>query len=237
MLQLLMEAHKLENSGQNIKKPLTHEEMLAQAIVFYFAGYEPVSALMCFVSYELGINPNIQSRLRAEIQEVSNELNGDITYDALMNMKYLDMVILESLRKWPTAVAVDRMCTKSYTIPAESPQEKTLHIEKGTIIWLPIYALHHDPENFPDPSKFDPERFNKENVSKIKPYTYMPYGSGPRKCIGARLSILEVKLIIFQILKHYQIIPISKTVVPLVLCRKSFNATAEGGFWFGLKRL
>jgi cytochrome P450 len=80
---------------------------------------------------------------------------------------------------YPAIPMTDRKCTKSFKIP-----ELELKIEPGTVISLPIYALHHDPEYFPDPERFNPERFSEENKHKIQPFTNIPFGVGPRNCIG-----------------------------------------------------
>jgi cytochrome P450 family 9 len=109
-------------------------------------------------------------------------------------------------------------------------------LEKNAVVWLPIYALHRDPKYFPEPDRFDPERFNDENKSKIIPYSYIPFGSGPRNCIGSRFALLETKVLFFHILLHFEIVPVAKTQIPLHLNRKSFTMTAENGFWLGLKR-
>ncbi|XP_074042642.1 cytochrome P450 9e2-like isoform X2 [Leptinotarsa decemlineata] len=144
---------------------------------------------------------------------------------------------LESLRKWPSTVSTDRVCTKPYTIEAMNADEKPLHIEKGISLMIPIVGIHRDPKYYPDPERFDPERFNDENKGKIDPFTYMPFGLGPRNCIGSRFALLETKLLFFHLLSHFELVPVEKTQVPLKLSRKTFNLTAEKGFWLGLKRL
>lgn len=85
----------------------------------------------------------------------------------------------ETLRVYPPAGASDRKCTKDYKLPGTE-----LIVKKGQGLLVPIYAMQHDPEYFPEPEKFNPERFSKENEGNIVPYTYIPFGSGPRNCIG-----------------------------------------------------
>jgi cytochrome P450 family 6 len=79
----------------------------------------------------------------------------------------------------PTVPLLDRMCCKNVDF-----HNHGIQIEEGTAILIPVYGLHYDPDYFPDPDKFDPERFSEKNKSKIKPFTYLPFGEGPRNCIG-----------------------------------------------------
>lgn len=87
--------------------------------------------------------------------------------------------VLETLRKYPPLPYVNRKCVENYTVP-----DTTIEIENGTLLFLSILGLHRDPDYFPDPEKFDPERFSSENRDRILPFTYMPFGEGPRVCIG-----------------------------------------------------
>jgi cytochrome P450 len=89
------------------------------------------------------------------------------------------MIISEVLRMHPVAPMVDRQCCNNITFP-----EFGLTLEKGASVLIPVRGLHFDPEYFPDPYKFDPERFSDENKQNIRPYTYLPFGEGPRNCIG-----------------------------------------------------
>ncbi|XP_028141060.1 cytochrome P450 9e2 [Diabrotica virgifera virgifera] len=216
---------------------MTDLDICAQALIFFFAGFETVSSTMCFVAHELACNPDVQSRLRDEIRETLDQCNGKVTYEAMLKMKYLDMVISESMRKWPAVIAVDRICTKPYTLEPATLDEKPLHLDKGTIIWFPIYGLHRDPKHYPDPERFDPERFSDENKGNINPYAYLPFGVGPRNCIGSRFALLEMKVLFFHLLANFEIVPGPKTEIPLRICKKQFGLTAENGFWFNLKKL
>lgn len=85
----------------------------------------------------------------------------------------------ETLRKYPPVPTLNRECSIDYTIP-----DTDIVIEKGTRVLIPAYGLHHDPDYFPDPDKFDPDRFSEENKGKIPSYAYLPFGDGPRNCIG-----------------------------------------------------
>ncbi len=128
-------------------------------------------------------NPEIQEELYREVSEVSTALNGkQVTYVALHKMKFLDMVVSETLRIQPPAPQIDRCCSKDYTM--DLGNGKSLEIKKDEVIFLPFYLLHHDPKYFHNPEEFNPYRFSDENKDSIIPGSYLPFGLGPRACIG-----------------------------------------------------
>ncbi|KAF2901229.1 hypothetical protein ILUMI_04957, partial [Ignelater luminosus] len=254
MIHLLLEArknhseyNKQNNLGLGIKdldlsqihrRPkidITDTDLTAQALVFFIAGFHTASTLMSFISYELALNPDIQERLREEIDRYAEDCNEDVTYETLLGMKYLDMVVSETLRKWPPLEITNRQSVRNFTIEPKFPGESPVHIDADTSCWIPIYPIQRDPEYFPNPDTFDPERFNDENKKNIKPFTYLPFGTGPRKCIGIRFALLETKLIIFELLRKYEIIPVEQTQIPLVLLKGGLNMVTEKGIWLGFK--
>ncbi|KAB0793181.1 hypothetical protein PPYR_12801 [Photinus pyralis] len=214
---------------------LTDDDVTAQALIFFFAGFESVATLMCFTVYELAADPFVQQKLQMEIDNVLKESDGTLTYESLLKMEYLDMVISEALRKWPIAVATDRVCVKPYTIQPEREGEKPLRLEKGDVISILMYGMHRDAALFPDPDRFDPERFNRENKKNIGPYTYIPFGVGPRSCIANRFALLEIKILIFNLLQHFEVVVVDKSDIPIKLSPKQFTLNAKNGFWFGFK--
>ncbi|KAL1509590.1 hypothetical protein ABEB36_004301 [Hypothenemus hampei] len=218
-------------------KYLSDDDITAQALIFFFAGFDTISTALCYGSHELAMHKNIQDKLREEIRQTHKLNNGKLTYENLLKMKYMDMVFSEVLRKWPPGFVVDRLCTKQYTIEPKYSDESSVTLKVGDTIWIPIYGLHRDPNYYPDPDKFDPERFSDENKDEIKPYTYLPFGSGPRNCIGSRFAILEAKCLLYNLLLNFEIVPIKKTRYCLKFAKAFFQNTVEGGFWLGLKRL
>lgn len=143
---------------------------------------------MRFLCYELAINPDVQQKLQSEIDNVFN--SDKLSYENLLKMKYLDMVVCESLRKWSPAPILGRKCTKSFEIKPKTSEEKSLELKPGDVVWIPVHGLHYDPKVYPDPSRFDPERFNDENKSKINPLHFIPFGAGPRNCIGKGIFLI-----------------------------------------------
>lgn len=102
-----------------------------------------------------------------------------MTPSILYTQKEIINLLPEALRMYPPGVTISRTCTKNYTVPGSD-----VVIEVGTNVHVPVYALHHDPQYFPQPEKFDPERFNEEESKRRPNYTYLPFGDGPRQCIG-----------------------------------------------------
>lgn len=218
------------------KTEMTEDVMAAQVVIFFLAGFDTISTMMSFLCYELAVHPEIQKKLIEEIDATRKANKGGLTYDELNKMKYMDMVITESMRKNPPVIAIDRVCTKAYTIKPERPGEVPVHLKPGDMVWLPMTGIHHNEEYFPNPSKFDPERFSDENKSSINPYAYIPFGSGPRNCIGSRFALMECKTLIFHILSKFELTVIKKTTIPMKLAKGNFNPFIEGGFWVGFQR-
>ncbi|XP_017776438.1 PREDICTED: cytochrome P450 9e2-like isoform X2 [Nicrophorus vespilloides] len=221
---------------KKVKDAITDDDITAQALIFFFAGFDTVATFMVLMAYELAVNPDIQERLQNEIDAVLEENDGKITYESINKMKYLDMVTSETLRKWPVAIGMDRVCVKTYTIPAVLPDEVPVTIQVGDVISVPVYGIHMDPKYYPNPVKFDPERFNDENKVNIKSQMYMPFGSGPRNCIGSRFALLEAKVVFVSLLSKFNIVPTEKSEIPLKLSNAGFSFNSKKGFWFALKQ-
>lgn len=188
---------------------------------------------MTFLLLELAINPDIQERLRQEIEEHYQSNDGKLDYEKVNEMKYLDMVVSEALRKWPPAQGLDRLCVKDYNMGKPNEKsKKDFIIKKGTSLTIPTWSLHRDPDHFPNPTKFDPERFSDENKHNVKPFTYLPFGVGPRNCIGSRFALTEVKVMVFEVIRRFELSPAPQTIVPPRFDLKSaFVPRLEGGAW------
>ncbi|XP_072397509.1 cytochrome P450 9e2-like [Diabrotica undecimpunctata] len=239
MIHLLLEARKemAQKAGKTAIQKLSNIDIAAQAMLYYLAGFDSVSTTMCFMGYELALNPDIQKRLRAEVEETLKKCNGKVTYEEVGNMKYMDMVLSETLRKWTVPAPVDRVCTKPYTIPPVNPDEKPIHLQKGSVIWFPAFAFHRDPNIYSNPEQFDPERFNDENKDKINPCAYLPFGVGPRSCIGFRFGRLEIKVVFIYLLANFELTPCAKTQIPIKLAKNQFGLAYVNNFWVNLKRV
>uniref|UniRef100_A0A2A4JJD6 unspecific monooxygenase n=1 Tax=Heliothis virescens TaxID=7102 RepID=A0A2A4JJD6_HELVI len=219
-----------------IKREWSDDDLTAQAVLFFLAGYETISSAMAFLIYELAVHPEVQEKLANEIKEHDAKNGGKFDFNSIQNMPYLDMVLSEVLRLWPPAIGLGRECTKDYNLGKPNDKaDKDYILRKGDALVIPAWSFHHDPEYFPDPYKFDPERFSEENKHKIKPFSYMPFGLGPRNCIGSRFALCEVKVMTYQLIQQMELSPCEKTCIPVVLSKDTFNLKAEGGNYIRFK--
>jgi len=227
MIQLMMET-KNKDSGPEFDI----DEMTAQAFVFFLAGFDSLSSAMCFMTYHVGVNPDVQSKLKEEIDDVLRQTNSKPTYDVIKRMKYLDAVVNESLRLYPIASLLDRKCVKETELPPATPNGKPITLKPGDYIWFLTSGLHYDPKYYPHPDKFVPNRFLNGDVDNS---VYMPFGIGPRLCIGNRFALMEAKIMLFYLLWHCYLEPDVKTKIPMVLNKKTIATMADGGFWLKLR--
>lgn len=130
-------------------------------------------------------------------------------------------IFSEALRKYPPAVSVQRVAKEHYPVP-----NTEIVIEKGTSVIIPIYGIHHDPEIYPEPEKYDPDRFAPDRVAKRHQFSFLPFGEGPRVCIGARFAVVEVKIALAKILMNFEFqLDQTKTSVPLKISPSSLILT------------
>nr|XP_060508746.1 cytochrome P450 3A12-like [Panthera onca] len=142
-------------NSQNSKETDTHKalsdlELVAQSVIFIFAGYEPTSTSLSFLVYELATHPDVQQKLQEEI-DATFPNKAPPTYDALVQMEYLDMVLNETLRLYPIAGRLERVCKRDVEISG-------VFIPKGTVVMVPTFTLHRDLDLWPEPEEFHPER-------------------------------------------------------------------------------
>ncbi|XP_040830886.1 cytochrome P450 3A6-like isoform X1 [Ochotona curzoniae] len=207
LLQLMINC---QNSKEvDSYKALTDTELLAQSIIFLSAGYETTSNALSFIMYLLATHSDVQQKLQQEVDSAFSN-KAFVTYDVIMQMEYLDMVVNETLRLYPIASRFERVCKKDFEING-------VFIPKGTVVVIPVYALHYDPKLWPEPYEFHPERFNKKNKGNINPYIYLPFGAGPRNCIGMRFALMNMKLALVRLMQNFSFKPCKETQIPLKL--------------------
>ncbi|KAJ8270166.1 hypothetical protein GJAV_G00111070 [Gymnothorax javanicus] len=197
------------DKNENQLKGLTRSEILSTSAMFLAAGHETTTKSILFLVYNLATNPNVMKKLQDEIDAVFPD-KASVTYEQLVQIEYLDMVLNESMRRYPIALRVERFCTETVVVNGVT-------IPKGFVVVIPVYALHHDSEYWPEPECFDPERFSQENKARIDPYAFLPFGAGPRNCIGMRFALILMKLAIVRVLQNFSLAICPETEIPLKL--------------------
>ncbi|XP_055886970.1 cytochrome P450 3A24-like isoform X1 [Biomphalaria glabrata] len=217
-LDLLMNAETEE--GQTSGKDLTRSEIHGQALAFILAGYDTVSTVMSFTLFFLAMNPECCQKAQAEVDAKCGKEFPD--YDKVQSLAYLDMCLNEAMRLVPPGILINRVCVQDTDIQG-------VHFPKDMIVIIPVYAFYTDPDIFPEPETFDPERFSPENKSARHPYAHLPFGQGPRKCIGMRLALLELKIVMAAILQRFTPVPCSRSVYPIKLSK--MQPKAQDDLW------
>ncbi|XP_021704701.1 probable cytochrome P450 6g2 isoform X1 [Aedes aegypti] len=223
--------------GVEEKIPLKGDILVAQAVTFYMASFETTSSVLSFTLYELTKNPEIQQRLREEIHNCIKKYGRDLPYECLVNeMPYLGMVISEAARLYPVLPFIERQCS----LPAGATGYKLDPFHNFVVpnkmpVLVPIYAIHRDPKYFPDPLRFDPDRFSKDNADSIVPCSYMPFGVGPRTCLGSHFGTLQVKVAITRLLSKYRILRSESTPETLTYRKNAFTLHSNEGLYADLE--
>nr|QEG78945.1 CYP6BH5 [Phaedon cochleariae] len=201
---------QLKNSGQQI----TVEDIIGQSFIFFAAGFETSSTTITMTLFELAQNQEAQDRVREEVINCLEKDNNDPTYETIMEMKYLGLAVDETLRLWPPVTTLTRVCVQDYKYPGGD-----FSVEKGRTVIIPVLGLHRDPDYFPDPLKWNPDRFADKNQKSV---AYFPFGDGPRNCIGMRFGLMQVKLGLAILLKNYKVFPSPATETPLEIDPDTF---------------
>ncbi|XP_054922613.2 cytochrome P450 3A19-like [Dermacentor andersoni] len=199
-----------KSNGAPNSKVLTEDEALAQCVLFFVGGQETTASTVAFAAHLLATHPEAQDRLRREVDDCISTHGEEPSMDVVSKLKYLQCVVSETLRLYPSAPRLERSALEDYVLG-----ETGIKLPKGCTVIVPVYALHRDPEYFPEPDAFKPERFSDENIGSIRPYTYLPFGAGPRNCIGMRLGLHAVKVALLHSIHKVQFVRTEKTQVPL----------------------
>lgn len=229
-----------DGEGADCKKNLNDEEelqitddlILANVYIFYVGGFSTTAVTLGYVFYELALNSDVQTKLRDEINETIDDYDGVGNYQAFCKIKYLDMIIYETMRLHSTVPFTYRECDEAYQIP-----DSSIVIPKGTRVTIPIHSIHNDADYYPEPDKFIPERFSDEEKAGRPPYTFLAFGAGPRICVAWKLAMLEMKLCLFRIIPKYKFSICPKTIVPIRLKPRSILHAANHDITLSVTKL
>lgn len=184
--------------GKLIVTPgMTDDLIRDQLLTMLIAGHDTSTALLAWVLYLLGKHPDVYARTQDEVNDVLGATNDPIRLDQLERLTYLDQVIKETLRLYPPIHVGNRRALTDV-------QVQGYQVQAGTRVMYSIYLTHRDTRHWPAPERFDPDRFGKDN-DKRPPFAYVPFGGGPRICIGAAYAQVEAKIVLARLLQTYDL--------------------------------
>lgn len=191
--------YSIENEGS-----ISDDDIREEVDTFMFEGHDTTAVAICWTLYMMGLHQDHQRKVHEELDSVlGTHAEKDVTTEHMKELQYLDCVIKECQRLFPSVPIIGRESLEDfklgdYTIP------------KGTTIDVFIYALHRDPKVFPDPERFDPMRFLPENISKRHSHAFIPFSAGSRNCIGQRFAAMELKIVISTILHNFTVVALDQ---------------------------
>ncbi|XP_062991790.1 cytochrome P450 4V2-like isoform X1 [Elgaria multicarinata webbii] len=217
----------LLNATDEAGKKLSYLDIREEVDTFMFEGHDTTSAAMTWTIYLLARYPEVQRKVHNELDEILGDADHHVTLDELKKLRYLECVIKEALRLFPSVPFFARTLSEDCCIGGHK-------VCKGLDVIIIPYALHRDPDTFPEPEEFRPERFFPENLAGRNPYAYIPFSAGPRNCIGQRFAQIEEKTVLATILRHFCVETTQKReelypVGELIL-------RPNNGIWIQLKR-
>jgi cytochrome P450 len=189
LLQMLLDA-RYEDTGEGMNE----KQLLDETLILFVAGHETSANALTWTWYLLSQHPEAVVKIRREIVEKIGDRPPE--FADLPKLEYLTQVIEESMRLYPPAWITDR-------VAVDDDQYNGIDIPKGIAVVTYIYGAHHSPDYWPEPEKFIPERFSKENKKKQAPFSYLPFGGGPRLCIGNNFAMMEMQLALARLVPRY----------------------------------
>ena len=192
LLQMLLDA-RYEDTGQ----PMTPTQVLDEALILLIAGHETSANALTWLLYLLAKNPAEQAAIQAECAAAGLAAAAP-TFDDLPRLPRALWAVQEAMRLYPPAWMVDR-------VALADDDYQGLRIPKGTLFSLYLHGLHHDPKRWAQPEEFRPARFAPAAAAAVVPFSYAPFGGGPRLCVGMQFALTEMQLVTLEILRQFTV--------------------------------
>lgn len=184
----------LSSKYEDTNEGMTDKQLLDESLILFVAGHETSANALAWAIYLLSKHPDAAEKIRYEYQTVVGDRK--IEFADFPKLTFTTQVIQETMRIYPPAWITDRVAN-------EADEFKGLTFPKDKMVGLYIYGLHHSNALWDEPEKFKPERFTKENLKSKPAYSYMPFGGGPRLCIGNNFAMMEMQMVLIELLKRY----------------------------------
>ncbi|XP_049865725.1 cytochrome P450 6B6-like [Pectinophora gossypiella] len=197
-----IEKFKEDGTPVPVEMEMDFNCQMAQVFLFFAAGFDTSSHATSHTLHLLAYHPEAQRRIQEEIDNIMQKYDDKLCYDAIAEMTLLDMAFNEAMRMLPSIGVLNRICTRKYEIP-----ELGIAIDPGVKILIPLQAIYMDEKYFDNPKEFRPERFSPEAIKKRHNFSYLPFGEGPRACVGARLGQMQSLAGLASILHKFSVEP------------------------------
>jgi cytochrome P450 len=187
----------LTAAAQHPELGITDEEIRDEVATLFVAGHDTTSAALAWFWYALSQNPEVERRV---LEEVDGLGDRPVAFEDYPRLKYLERVVKEAMRLYPataflfTREAIEDVEVGGYTL------------KRGSWVLIAPYVVQRDPRYFPNPEVFDPDRFAPGRIGQIPPYAYIPFGGGPRTCIGSSLATMEIVLLAATVLQQFRLV-------------------------------
>jgi cytochrome P450 len=178
------------------RRRFSDDELRDQLLTLYHAGFETSASLLTFLFYQLALHPEVRNRVLAEVDQVPRERRP--TAEDLSRLDYTEWCLNETLRVFPPAYNFTR-------IPLSDDTLGGYYIPKGSTVIVSPFATHRLSHLWPNPEAFEPERFRPEAVEKRSPFAFIPYGAGPRFCVGAPLAQMQTKIVTALVCQRFRL--------------------------------
>lgn len=230
-LQIMVDYFKANGMSVNDN----NETLISHIVTFAIEIYETSAITLSFLLFQLAAHHEIQEKVRGEVKKFVEKSNGKLEYDDFREMTYLEQVLNESMRLNHVIGTMMKVCTKETQLIGSDGLTCTM--KPGNVAVISTYGLQMDPNHWPNPEKFDPDRFSDEQKAGRHKFTFIPFGEGPRICVGLRLATIIIKMVVAIILKDYHIQVSPKTPLPLKKDEASFMTAFEEGLHVIIKPL
>jgi cytochrome P450 len=190
--------------------PLSDRAICDELVLFIVAGHETIATTLTYSLYAVGHHQHTQQRVAAEVADLGA---GPLTAEGISRLSYTVQVLKEAMRLCPPTAALGRMVMRDIAVDG-------YRVEAGTLALVSVIALHHDPQLWPAPLTFNPDRFGSEGSAARKRWDYLPFGAGPRRCLGDHFAMQEATVAFAGILRHVEIRSLRKdfpTTTPLTV--------------------
>uniref|UniRef100_A0A4D5RPE8 Putative cytochrome n=1 Tax=Ixodes scapularis TaxID=6945 RepID=A0A4D5RPE8_IXOSC len=190
-------ASKIKGNIKRLRK-LTEEETTLQATIFFLGGFQTISISLCYATFLLAKHPDIQEKVRKEVREAVAK-SGSLNYETVMHkLRYLGQVLNETLRMYPPSLTFMTRAAKN------DFEYNGTKFKAGLTIMSPVLHVHMDSRYWPEPHKFNPDRFSPENIGNFHKMAFQPFGHGPRNCVGYMMAVLELRYTLARMVQSFR---------------------------------